>query len=449
MSIKILTIDDSRTLRHFIAKTLRKSSEDYEIFTAQDGTEGLAIVRSEKPDLILLDLILPDFNGDILCRKLLEDPETSRIPIVMLSSCVADVKKTAQHFSNVYKTLAKPFTPELLCATVKFVLRENLQNNPTANGTLSSLLTKRKTQPLRITGRASEPQTTSDTGSEEPAAKDRLTKPLSKRALAAAAEAVTAEQLSLSLKGTTPCFSISQVLRALEMDALSGVLTLHVFDPPIEFYVKEGYALMATCQDVETYLQGAELNFPPDQQAALRDAMIEQTNLGRPFFLSLVEKDILTKDKAQSLVFAFGNYLFSRIWLCPSYGFEFHKKTAFPDFVASAEENPIPLTDWTMESLRQIQPDNIPDPYRDDGSGIPFYNRKGYERIPRYRLTEEEVALANEVDKGNATLKDIAGILDIPLELARAILFRFICVEIFDYWPGSSIQNQTPSHDRE
>ena len=58
----------------------------YDIHTASNGNQGLEMARSIKPDIILLDLVMPDMNGDQVCRILKGDPDTSSIPIIMVSS---------------------------------------------------------------------------------------------------------------------------------------------------------------------------------------------------------------------------------------------------------------------------------------------------------------------------------------------------------------------------
>src|SRR5689334_21799150 len=115
MSTKILVIDDSPMLRQFIARSLRQHAEDYEVVAAHDGDHGLALMDLNTPDLIILDFMLPGRKGDEICQTLSKSPSTSHIPVVLMSGSPRDLERTAASCSNVVKSIAKPFTPELLC----------------------------------------------------------------------------------------------------------------------------------------------------------------------------------------------------------------------------------------------------------------------------------------------------------------------------------------------
>jgi DNA-binding response OmpR family regulator len=84
MAKKILIIEDDKFLRELIAKKLVK--EDYDICEAVDGEEGIKKVKEEKPDLVLLDLILPGIDGFEVLSRTKEDPALSQIPVIILSN---------------------------------------------------------------------------------------------------------------------------------------------------------------------------------------------------------------------------------------------------------------------------------------------------------------------------------------------------------------------------
>lgn len=81
---KILVIEDDKFLRELIARKLRE--ENYEVSEAVDGEEGFQKVQEEKPDLILLDLILPGIDGFEVLAKIKEDPTLAQIPVIILSN---------------------------------------------------------------------------------------------------------------------------------------------------------------------------------------------------------------------------------------------------------------------------------------------------------------------------------------------------------------------------
>lgn len=84
MAKKILIIEDDLFLRQLMARKLSK--EGYEIVEAIDGEEGLKKIKETKPDLVLLDLILPGMDGFEVLSKKNEDPEIRKIPVIILSN---------------------------------------------------------------------------------------------------------------------------------------------------------------------------------------------------------------------------------------------------------------------------------------------------------------------------------------------------------------------------
>jgi CheY-like chemotaxis protein len=85
---KILIIEDDRALRRVLE--FRLGQENYEILTANDGEEGLASVKVNLPDLVLLDLIMPKMNGFEALRRIKEDEAIKHIPVIILSNLNQD-----------------------------------------------------------------------------------------------------------------------------------------------------------------------------------------------------------------------------------------------------------------------------------------------------------------------------------------------------------------------
>src|SRR3989344_1064188 len=80
----ILVVEDDKFLRELISQKLLK--EGYAALEAVDGEDGIKKIKEEKPDLILLDLILPGIDGFEVLTKMKEDPELSKIPVIILSN---------------------------------------------------------------------------------------------------------------------------------------------------------------------------------------------------------------------------------------------------------------------------------------------------------------------------------------------------------------------------
>ena len=81
--LRVLIVDDNRSLVNMIAGVLHK--RDYEVITAFDGMEGLLKAQEEKPDLIVLDIVMPKLDGYEVCHRLQENPATKHIPVIMLT----------------------------------------------------------------------------------------------------------------------------------------------------------------------------------------------------------------------------------------------------------------------------------------------------------------------------------------------------------------------------
>ena len=84
MPKNILIVEDDKILRELISRKLQK--EDYNISAAIDGEEGFKKVKEEKPDIVLLDLILPGIDGFEVLERIKQDPEINKIPVVILSN---------------------------------------------------------------------------------------------------------------------------------------------------------------------------------------------------------------------------------------------------------------------------------------------------------------------------------------------------------------------------
>ena len=115
---KILIIEDDRYLRELIIKKFEK--EKFEILEAIDGQEGLKKAKEEKPNLILLDLILPGTDGYAVLFQIKADPEISSIPVIILSNLgqIQEIQKGLKLGAVDYLVKAH-FTPETIIEKVR------------------------------------------------------------------------------------------------------------------------------------------------------------------------------------------------------------------------------------------------------------------------------------------------------------------------------------------
>ena len=94
--------------------SLYLTAKGFEVITAYDGLDALEKVKSEKPDLILLDVMMPVMNGFEVCQKLKSDPESMDIPIIMLSAAAQSDTITKSIEMGAKDYIVKPFEPEKL-----------------------------------------------------------------------------------------------------------------------------------------------------------------------------------------------------------------------------------------------------------------------------------------------------------------------------------------------
>lgn len=401
MKKRILAIDDSLTLREFIQRSLTRQSEDYAISLAKDGTEGLSLAASELPDLILLDFILPDMKGDEVCRRLQADKKTAGLPVVLMSSSAADIKRTQSEYENVIRAIAKPFTPDVLCSTVAHALRETGGKIPTA----------------------------ASAKADAPVAKKQ-----------SAAKPAAAPITDAKFSGDTRQFSLLSVLLALEQDHLTGVLQLTPSGgKTVEFYVQGGHAALVTTRDPAAYLRASGYKLTQEQIQAAGKAGMEQTKSGLPLFSQFAADKLIAPDQALALCRQTGYRLFAPLWTAPGVTFNFASQ-ALPAFAAEQIAFAGTMSEWAMESLRFIGDDFRSAMAWGEPTGIPAYTRKGYERIQQIPLSNEELAFAGHINPQHSLAK-IAANMKTDVDHAQRILHRFMCLEVFDYWPASLLQN--------
>jgi len=113
---KILVADDEADIRHLISLTL---SEEYEIVEAVDGVEAVLKAKEEKPDLIMLDIMMPRQDGYKTCMKIKSEDETRNIPIVMLTGVDYELNRKLGEQLGAADYITKPFRMEALIKTVK------------------------------------------------------------------------------------------------------------------------------------------------------------------------------------------------------------------------------------------------------------------------------------------------------------------------------------------
>ncbi|EAX47265.1 two component transcriptional regulator, winged helix family [Thermosinus carboxydivorans Nor1] len=130
MTGKILIVEDEANIRELVRFNLAK--EGYVVLEAEDGNAALALARRERPDLIVLDLMLPGMDGLDVCRILKGSSETAGMAIIMLTAKAEEVDKIIGLELGADDYMVKPFSPRELLARIKAVLRRSKRDAPLA-----------------------------------------------------------------------------------------------------------------------------------------------------------------------------------------------------------------------------------------------------------------------------------------------------------------------------
>ncbi len=117
-AFKILVIDDEEAIAEFISINLKRAG--FEVVTASDGIAGILAVTEHQPDLVVLDLMLPDIDGFDVCKKIREH---YTVPIIMLTARGDDLDKISGLGSGADDYMVKPFNPWELIARIQAILR--------------------------------------------------------------------------------------------------------------------------------------------------------------------------------------------------------------------------------------------------------------------------------------------------------------------------------------
>lgn len=125
---KVLIADDEPAVRQLVHRLL---SKDYVVFEAQDGSEAVDMALNQKPDIILMDMMMPRVDGLTACYTIKSDETTKEIPVVMITAVGFDLnKRLSQDIMGADGYITKPFTPEELQGAIQHFFGDNSEKTP-------------------------------------------------------------------------------------------------------------------------------------------------------------------------------------------------------------------------------------------------------------------------------------------------------------------------------
>jgi DNA-binding response OmpR family regulator len=120
MSKAILLVDDEKDLLEVVK--IRLEASGYKVLTALDGQEGFNLAKREKPDLIILDLMLPKIDGYKVCRMLKFDEKYKKIPVILFTARAQESDEKLGYECGADAYITKPFDPKILLAKIEELL---------------------------------------------------------------------------------------------------------------------------------------------------------------------------------------------------------------------------------------------------------------------------------------------------------------------------------------
>lgn len=380
MSHKVLVVDDSLVATKLTEQLLAQHFHAADVLVAQKGADAFDRLQLAHADLILLNDVMPDMDGETICHRLLSNPDTSRIPVVIMASN-GHVDHFADRFGNVVRVVEKPVSTEALLESLRQTLTAKPPSGPNRDGLFHD--------PTRTL-----------------------------------------------FSGHTGFFSIRNSLHMAHGDRLTGVLRFFTHRVPIELFVSQGRFVFATTRNSALYCKDSPVILSGHNLGSIIEAQLTQQSTGCPLFLSLALRGGFPHEDVVNITREHGQRVFSHLWTAGREAFEFEDLAQFPDFAAKFPVSNDEPDNWTLQSLRHAKWEHLAPSQRPDPNGSPAYTRRGYDVIQKLRLNDVEARFATAINGSEPTLS-IAKRIGVPLQDALLIVFRFQVLEVIDYWNAS------------
>ena len=150
--MKILIVDDEKDILEFLSYNLRK--EGFEILTANNGLEGLEMATKEVPDLIILDVMMPEMDGIEACEKIRETPSLEDTLVLFLTARAEEYSELAGFTAGADDYITKPIKPKLLISRVKAILKRKRRKEFVKKITLGEILIDKEKHQLTYSGKS-------------------------------------------------------------------------------------------------------------------------------------------------------------------------------------------------------------------------------------------------------------------------------------------------------
>ena len=438
MQSRLLVIDDSQTIRKLVEISCRALSFSLEF--AANGAEGLSRAKANPPDLVLLDLVLPDMKGLEVCQQLLRDPRTSQ-STVLLMSARDEAAVRPQLRGRVAGFLQKPFTAKDLVQKLEHA-RGQASQAPAPSEPLpipferkerlAQLLYARLKAPLALI-----PEWVPQLGATPPASFfarkiltpeliDDLVKDLHP-VLGTKPEPDAGAGANLPFSGSLDGFPALDLLRAVAGQERTGVLELSGQGQRVWLSWRRGVLLLVTTDAVDRYLRGSEVQLDEVPAEDRSRAEAEQARSGKPVFVSLAEAGRLPSGQLSHLLYTQGKRVLMDALDEPKLSFGWKEVPSLPLYV-EAQGREIAFAQIHLERLRR-DPTTMLEKGSDALQWV-FERVSGFSRrVRQLELSPEERRVLTLIDGRHPVARVIQRSSMSPA-LVSAVVFRLASVEL-------------------
>ncbi|HEX2692293.1 MAG TPA: DUF4388 domain-containing protein [Kofleriaceae bacterium] len=444
---RILVIDDSPTITRVVQLVLTKAG--YDVHTAPDGEAGLTAVRADRPDVILLDFVMPRMNGYQFCRELTADPKLRDIPVVLMSAKGDQVGERFVKVMGIVDYITKPFSPETITAVVQhtvgkygpsrttddtpsLVTGEDLaatdeadraHAHSTALAQLRSSIVNAVSAQLphfKTTELPDAHDTIDSAATVQPAGDlPRATPEAIAEAVRAALDDATLSRLlgaidlgllgeaTPGLRGDLRVVPLAEVLQLLDVQEQSGVLTVERLDARVEIYFRRGRVDQAIATGVpEEFVLGRFVLDAELMQRAAFEAFLEsRSSPPKLIGQQLVKLGHLTDADLKACLTRQSSELIYEILRWRHGRFRFAAGVELPAAVINAALA-LDVEAVLMEGYRRVDEWHLIERAIDNFDIVFLRNEDSVVQMGRGRLTRDELAVL-ELVNGKHTVKEI------------------------------------------
>ncbi len=394
----ILVVDDSPTILKLVELTLAKAG--FRVSTADCGEHGIMAATEQPPDLLLLDYLLPDLNGDDVCRAISGNVALASVPVVVMSAKGEEAGTCFSNLASVVDILPKPFSPDALLAVVNHALEKRVPK--------PELVAQEASDHLDVSGLLPRPQ--EDKRAGLPLGLD-----------------------GAALLGDLAVVSIADVLLLLQDRQLSGALHLVGREASIEIYVNKGRIDFAGARGVaDEFLLGHFLVRGGQIERAKLDEVLAERNAtpgGGLLGADLCRRGLISEAGLRK---AMAQQTTALVFEGLRWGeghFSFHP-TAEPSPAAREATLGLPIDGLIMQGLRRVDEWRVIGQEIDNFDMVFVRNEDKIASFDDQRLLREEAAML-ELVNGKNTVRDLIrlskmGSYDVTQVLFRLLRCKFI-----------------------